>query len=406
MSGPDSHCDVALIGAGIVGLATAWHLAQRHPGRRLVVLEKESAIAAHQTGHNSGVIHSGIYYKPGSLKAGNCRTGIARLKEFCSREGVPFQMCGKVIVATDSAELPRLGKLFERGQANGVDCELIERPRLLEIEPHCAGLRAIHVRDAGIISYAAVARRLAAILQEQGHRIITGARVTAITEGAEAVVLRTEAGEFHAKQVINCAGLHSDRVTALAGVKPSVQIVPFRGEFFELKPAAEHLCRTLIYPVPDEQFPFLGVYLTRVISGGVHCGPNAVLAWSREGGVDVLRVPPAGAAALAHGVGGIMALLEQGRLRARRPAARARSAGRTPHPLPRRRPRPGRLPRRPHGRRLRPRGGPARRPRHQFPVPRRHGLAQRRRLGRRPDAGAAGVISAGGGAAPVRPGQM
>jgi L-2-hydroxyglutarate oxidase len=275
--------DVIIIGGGIVGLATAYQFQRRFPGRSCRIVDKEPEIAAHQTGHNSGVLHSGIYYKPGSLKAKNCREGKLAMQEFCAAEGVPFELCGKIIVATEENEFPRLANIFERGQANGVRCELIGRERLLELEPHVAGLQAIHVPEAGIVNYRAVCDRLAARIREAGGEITLNARVTGFTPQPEETVVQTTAGDFAARQVVNCAGLYSDRVARLSGENPSVKIVPFRGEYFELRPEAVPLVRTLIYPVPDPTFPFLGVHFTKSIDGGVHCGPNAVLALAREG---------------------------------------------------------------------------------------------------------------------------
>lgn len=276
--------DVAVAGGGIVGLATAWGITQRYPDKRVVVLEKESTVAAHQTGHNSGVLHSGIYYKPGSLRAINCREGKLAMQEFCERESIPFDLCGKVIVAVTEEEVPRLDRIFERGEANGIDCSMIDRDRLLEIEPHVAGLRAIHVPEAGIVNYKSVCERLAELVISAGGQVQTGARVTAIAPNSSAVVVSTAAaGDYEVKHVVNCTGLHSDRTARLAGQKPRQKIVPFRGEYFELHPDVHHLCRGLIYPVPDPGFPFLGVHFTRMIQGGVECGPNAVLAFAREG---------------------------------------------------------------------------------------------------------------------------
>ncbi len=275
--------DIIIIGGGIVGLATAFDLTQKHPRRTIILLEKEAAVAQHQTGHNSGVMHSGIYYKPGSLKALNCRAGKKAMAEFCVRENIAHELCGKVIVATATEELGRLQALHERGLANGVRCELIDPDRLRELEPHCAGLRAVHVPEAGIVNYRQVCERLAQRVTEHGHRVVTGARVTGLRETGDEVIVQTGVGDFHGRLVVNCAGLHSDRVTAFGGVAPSVKILPFRGEYFELKPAATSLCRNLIYPVPDPQFPFLGVHFTRMALGGVECGPNAVLALAREG---------------------------------------------------------------------------------------------------------------------------
>lgn len=275
--------DVAIFGGGIVGLATAYELTRRFPGRRVLVLEKEATLAAHQTGHNSGVLHSGMYYRPGSLRAENCRTGKAAMEAFCAAEGIPYELCGKVIVAVTEDELPALQDILERGTANGVRCETIGRERLLEIEPSAAGIRAIHVPEAGIVNYRQVAERLAAIVAEREGRIVTSARVTGLRREADRVVVETAAGAFEARYAVNCTGLHSDRTTALSGVAPDVRIVPFRGEFYELRPEARHLVRGLIYPVPDTRFPFLGVHFTKTIHGGVECGPNAVLAFAREG---------------------------------------------------------------------------------------------------------------------------
>ena len=274
---------VGIIGGGILGLATAYHLTQRFPQRRVVILEKEAELAQHQTGHNSGVLHSGIYYKPGSLKAANCREGKKAMEAFCAAEGIDYEICGKVIVATNDGELPALQRIYERGQANGVRCALIDAEHLHELEPAAAGIKAIHVPEAGIVNYRQVCQRLAARLQERDGQIVTNARVTGIRQQSGEVVLQTLAGDFTVAYVVNCAGLHSDRVAALGGERPGVKIVPFRGEYYEVKPHAQHLCRNLIYPVPDPSFPFLGVHFTRMSKGGVECGPNAVLAFAREG---------------------------------------------------------------------------------------------------------------------------
>ncbi|MCL5097337.1 MAG: L-2-hydroxyglutarate oxidase [Candidatus Omnitrophica bacterium] len=275
--------DVVIIGAGIVGLATAYNLAQEYPDKSILVLEKENQVAQHQTGHNSGVLHSGIYYKPGSLKAINCREGKKTMEAFCEKQGIPFKRCGKVIVAVDAGEQERLGALYDRGQANGVDCTLIDQARLRELEPHVAGLQAIHVRETGIVDYRQVCERLAAILAERGHRVMTGARVVGIKEYATEVVVQCPQAEFHTRYAVNCAGLYSDRITALGGSTPPARIIPFRGEYYEIKPEAAHVCNALIYPVADPRFPFLGVHFTRMISGHVECGPNAVFAFAREG---------------------------------------------------------------------------------------------------------------------------
>jgi L-2-hydroxyglutarate oxidase LhgO len=272
-----------IIGGGIVGLATAFQAVFRFPGRRIVVVDKEAAVARHQTGHNSGVLHTGIYYRPGSLRAKNCRDGKLAREAFCEREGIPFERCGKVIVATRDDELPRLETLLERGQANGVRCERIGPERLHEIEPHAAGIAAIHVPEAGIVDYVAVCDRLAQRVREAGAEILLQTRVTGISSRSDAVHVSTTRGDIEADLVVNCGGLHSDRLARLAGADVATKIVPFRGEYFELTADAEHLVKGLIYPVPDPRFPFLGVHFTKMIEGGVECGPNAVLAFAREG---------------------------------------------------------------------------------------------------------------------------
>ncbi|WP_254510657.1 L-2-hydroxyglutarate oxidase [Anatilimnocola floriformis] len=277
------QADVAIVGGGIVGLATAWQIGNRFPQLRVAVLEKEPEVGTHQTGHNSGVLHSGIYYKPGSLRATNCRTGKAAMEAFCKEQGVPYDICGKVIVAVNEQELPRLEIIFERGQQNGVRCEMIGRERLCELEPHTAGIKAIHVPEAGIVNYAAVTRKLAEILKQRGGEVLTGWQVTKMHEEPTGVLLISPAGELMAKHVVTTGGLHSDRLAKLSGHPTPNRIVPFRGEYYDLKPEAEHFCRNLIYPVPDPSFPFLGVHFTRMIEGGIECGPNAVLAFAREG---------------------------------------------------------------------------------------------------------------------------
>ena len=275
--------DILIIGAGIVGLATAYTLTQQYPDKRITVLEKEAGLAQHQTGHNSGVLHSGVYYKPGSLKAVNSLAGRRAMLEFCDREGIPYKLCGKVIVAVGEGDEARLDMLHERGVANGIAVEVIGRDRLNELEPHAAGNRALYLPNAGIVDFRLVCERLADRVRERGHSILTGAEVTGLTERDDSVAVRSTAGDFAAAYVVNCAGLHSDRVAALGGTPPAARIVPFRGEYYRLKPEAEHLCNALIYPVPDPQFPFLGVHFTRTAWGEVECGPNAVLAFAREG---------------------------------------------------------------------------------------------------------------------------
>lgn len=278
-----NNYDVVVIGGGIVGLATAWALNSRFPQWRMAVVEKEAGVAQHQTGHNSGVLHAGIYYKPGSLKAQLCRRGRTAMIAFCTQEGIPFELCGKVIVAVDQAERERLEALYRRGVANGVSCELAGRERLAELEPHAAGVAAIVVHDTCIVDFKQVCARLAQRLVEHGQTILTGAAVRTLVETADGVHVAGNGLDVWARLVVNCAGLHADRVAALAGSPPSTQIIPFRGEYYTLKPAQQHLCRNLIYPVPDPQFPFLGVHFTRSIDGTVECGPNAVLAFAREG---------------------------------------------------------------------------------------------------------------------------
>jgi len=279
----EERADLLVVGGGIVGLATAWQFQRRRPGSRAMLLEKEDAIAAHQTGRNSGVIHSGIYYKPGSLKAQNCREGKRLLEEFCAAEGVPFERCGKVIVATREEELPRLAALEERARANGVDCARLGPEALREREPHAVGLAALHVPETGIVNYLTVCEKLRSQIEAGGGEVRTGVRVLRLRAEASGVRAETEAGDFHAGVAVNCAGLHNDRVARASGADPEGRIVPFRGEYYELMPEARSLCRHLIYPVADPAFPFLGVHFTRMIGGGVECGPNAVLALAREG---------------------------------------------------------------------------------------------------------------------------
>jgi L-2-hydroxyglutarate oxidase len=275
--------DFAVIGGGIVGLATAYAIRSQNPSATLVVLEKESDWAHHQTGHNSGVIHSGIYYKPGSFKARFCRAGNRSMVEFCERNAIPFETCGKVIVATQASELPQLDKLYERGIQNSLRVKRIGADELQEIEPHVAGLAAIRVFDAGIVNYGAVCQTLARLLDASGCVLRLNHKVTALTQRAHQVELIANDTALNARLVINCAGLHCDRVAALSGVDPELKIVPFRGEYFELRAERRHLVKHLIYPVPNPDFPFLGVHFTRMIGGHVEAGPNAVLALAREG---------------------------------------------------------------------------------------------------------------------------
>jgi L-2-hydroxyglutarate oxidase len=275
------HTDVLIVGGGIVGLATGLALVGR---ASVVVVEAEGHVAQHQTGHNSGVIHSGLYYKPGSAKARNCADGRELMYRFCAENGVPHERCGKVVVATDASELPALEELERRGTANGLrGLQRLSAGELREIEPHVRGVGGLRVPETGIVNYKAVAEVYARKIADAGGSVRTGARFLGCTREAGAIVAETTAGPVRAKLLVNCAGLHSDRVARRCGVEPGVRIVPFRGEYYELKPRAAHLCRHLIYPVPDARLPFLGVHFTRMIGGGVECGPNAVLAFKREG---------------------------------------------------------------------------------------------------------------------------
>ena len=280
----DAHYEVAIIGGGIIGLATALELSRRHPGSRIVVLEKEAELAAHQTGHNSGVIHSGIYYKPGSLKARNCVAGARALMEFCQENGVNYELCGKVVVATSEPEIERLEELHRRGTANGVSgLEMVGPERLRELEPHTRGLKALYSPNTGIIDFTEVTKAYARRFQENGGEVITGAKVLGIRRADGALNLATTRGDVRATYLINCAGLYADVIARMMGVRHDVRIIPFRGEYYMLASEARHLVNGLIYPVPDPQFPFLGVHFTRTIHGEVEAGPNAVLAFAREG---------------------------------------------------------------------------------------------------------------------------
>ena len=275
--------DICIIGGGIVGLATAYQLSKKHPKLKLAVLEKETSLAKHQTGHNSGVLHTGIYYKPGSLKAINCRNGKKAMEQFCKEQGIEHELCGKIIVALNDEEIPRMQNIFQRGQENGVNCKIISREEMLETEPHVAGVQAIHVPECGIVNYKQVCLRLGEIIQEkEENKIFLGQQVTKIRNMATSLVIETDKQQVECKHLINCGGLHSDKLTKLGGQPPPAKIIPFKGEYYELKEDAKHLCKNLIYPVPDPAFPFLGVHFTRMIDGTVECGPNAVLAFGRE----------------------------------------------------------------------------------------------------------------------------
>ncbi|HZQ68804.1 MAG TPA: L-2-hydroxyglutarate oxidase [Terriglobales bacterium] len=281
---PDERIDVAIIGAGIVGLSTALHAVRNFPRLRVAVVEKEARVASHQSGHNSGVIHSGIYYRPGSLKARLCVEGAAAMVAFCREHAIPHAVCGKVVVATRAEELPHLDTLWERSRQNGLaGVRMLTREELREVEPHAAGLRALHVPSTGITDYAAVSQKYADLVQSAGGMVLTSSQVLSIRQTQPDIVLETRRDAIHARFVINCAGLFSDAVGRMAGDHPQLIIVPFRGEYYDLRPEKQRLVRALIYPVPNPQFPFLGVHFTRRIHGGVDAGPNAVLAFKREG---------------------------------------------------------------------------------------------------------------------------
>src|ERR1039457_557003 len=276
--------DIAVIGGGIVGLSFAMQVGAQFPRLRILVLEKEAGVARHQTGHNSGVIHSGVYYKAGSLKARLCVAGAREMVEFCAQHGIPHEVCGKLIVATNTEEAVRLDDLRTRGEANGLaGLQLLDREAMREIEPHVGGVRALQVPSTGITDYSLVTDKYAGIAIGRGVEVRTGAGVVGFRNSPSEVVVRTRAGDFGARYVVNCAGLYSDRVAQLAGHDPGMLLVPFRGEYYDLAAARAGLVRALIYPVPDPAYPFLGVHFTRRIHGNVDAGPNAVLAFRREG---------------------------------------------------------------------------------------------------------------------------
>ena len=284
MSTETPRYDVAIIGGGIVGLATARTLLHRFPALRLLLLEKESRVATHQTGHNSGVIHSGVYYRPGSLKATLCVTGGRRLEQFCQSRGIPVHRCGKVIVAVEPQELPRLEMVYERGLANGVPgLSRIGPERLCELEPQVQGLQALHLPGVAIVDYVTVANAFRDDVAASGGAVRISTRVTRLDPEDGGWRVGTTQGAYRARFLINCGGLHADRLGGLAGERSSVRIVPFRGEYYTLPDSRASLVRGLVYPVPDPALPFLGIHLTKLLSGGVHVGPNAVLALKREG---------------------------------------------------------------------------------------------------------------------------
>lgn len=276
--------DVTIIGAGIVGLATAFQLSEQRPELKIAVLDKEQAVATHQTGHNSGVIHSGIYYKPGGSKALNCLKGYKYLLAFCDKYEVPYEICGKVIVATKEEERGRLDKIFQTGQANGMEgLRMLQPGEVKEIEPHVRSVAAIWVPQAGIIHYQTVAEKYFEVVKTRGGSAYLGQKVIDIKAGEKETIVITDQKEIKTRLAINCAGLYSDKITALTMPEADIRILPFRGEYYELRPEKQHLVRNLIYPVPNPSFPFLGVHYTRMIKGGIEAGPNAVLAFKREG---------------------------------------------------------------------------------------------------------------------------
>ncbi len=276
--------NVVIIGGGIVGLASALKIKEANPKLRVAVLEKESKLAQHQTGHNSGVIHSGLYYKPGSLKAKNCIEGYNKLVRFCEEEEIPFELCGKIVVATNESQLETLQMLTERGKQNGLKgLKELNQDQLREYEPHVNGLKGIFVPQTGIIDYTEVAMKYVEKIKHFDGQIYTGNKVTSITQEKGFIQVHTPSQTLITRLVINCSGLYSDKVAKLTGMAVNYKIIPFRGEYFKLKKEKEHLVNNLIYPVPDPNFPFLGVHFTRMIHGGIEAGPNAVLAYSREG---------------------------------------------------------------------------------------------------------------------------
>jgi L-2-hydroxyglutarate oxidase len=274
-----SHVIVA--GAGIVGLSTAYELALR--GHRVTVLEKEDAVAEHQTGNNSGVIHSGLYYKPGSLKATMSQAGSLSMKVFAEEHGITVDICGKLVVATSTSQIPALQELHRRGQANGVPCRVITSEEAREYEPHVRTVSALRVESTGIVDYRGVCDTLRRLIEENGGQVLFGQKIVGVISKNDGITVTTRTSEHRGEEFVNCAGLYSDRIARLAGLTPNVRIIPFRGEYFELTPQESHKVKGLIYPVPDPEFPFLGVHFTRMYNGSVHAGPNAVFALAREG---------------------------------------------------------------------------------------------------------------------------
>ena len=276
--------DVAIIGGGIVGLATAYEFLEKYPSKKLILIEKESKVAVHQTGNNSGVIHSGIYYKPGSLKANNCRRGVKKLLQFCDNYGIIYDLCGKIIVANNEYEIPRLMELYERGRKNDVpNIKLLDECEIKELEPYSIGIKGIHSPSTGIIDYKDVCNVCVNIIEQNGAKIQLNLKVIDVVRDNDGNLIETSQGNFRSKSVINCAGLYSDRIAKRTETNLGIRIIPFRGEYYKLKPKKSYLVKNLIYPVPNPEFPFLGVHFTRTIDGIIEAGPNAVLAFSREG---------------------------------------------------------------------------------------------------------------------------
>ncbi|HLS20527.1 MAG TPA: L-2-hydroxyglutarate oxidase [Bacillota bacterium] len=275
--------DYTIIGGGIVGLSVGMAITEKYPHSKILIIEKEEELANHQTGNNSGVIHSGIYYEPGSFKARFAKQGSQSMVEFCEKHEIKYDICGKVIVATNDKERPLLDNLYDRGLQNGLDIKKLNREQLLEVEPHVNGVEAIFVSAAGIVNYKEVSKKFANIIETHDGNVRCGEEVKAIDERSDHVIVETDSGTYHSKFLINCAGLQSDRIAKMAGYQTDMMIVPFRGEYYKLKPEKNHLVRNLIYPVPNPEFPFLGVHFTRMINGDIEAGPNAVLSFKREG---------------------------------------------------------------------------------------------------------------------------
>lgn len=275
--------DFTIIGGGIVGLSVGLALTEKYPGKKVLILEKEKEVASHQTGNNSGVIHSGIYYTPGSFKARFAKQGSKSMVDFCEMHNIEYDICGKVIVATNKDELPLLENLYQRGVSNDLKINKISKQELLEIEPHVQGIEAIKVHAAGIVNYKQVSKKMASLIEEHDGEVRCGEVVKSIKENADEVVIETNKNTYHSKFMINCAGLQSDRIAKMTGYHTDMKIIPFRGEYYTLKPEKRSLVNNLIYPVPNPNFPFLGVHFTRMIGGEVEAGPNAVLSFKREG---------------------------------------------------------------------------------------------------------------------------